>query len=414
MGRKAKPLAPLTIGKLSTPGMHFVGHVSGLALRVSPAGARSWILRLMVGGKRCDVGLGSYPEIPLVKAKDRAIEQRQLVQQGVDPVAARKSARMALQAERASFMSFRDAALQYIATHQAGWKNAKHASQWRNTLATYVYPIMGDLHVKDVTLHHVLQVIEPIWQGKAETASRVRNRIELVLDWAKARGLRKGDNPAAWKGNLQALLPERSKIAKVKHHASMEWGDTPAFLKKLRAQDSTGAKALEFIILTSCRSGEARLATWDEIDLERGVWTIPAGRMKAGKEHRIPLSKSALALLKKLPRMGSTPHLFSNREGKPLSDMALTQLLRRMEVDCTVHGFRSTFRDWAGETTAFPREVIEHALAHQLKDKSEAAYARGDLFTKRTRLMAEWATFLEADKSSHQVIPMNRKEMQHG
>lgn len=414
MGRKAQDLAPLAISKLSTQGMNFVGHVAGLALRISPTEARSWVLRITVGGKRCDLGLGSYPEITLAKAKELAVEQRQLVKQGINPIAARKMARMTLQAEHASLVSFQEAALQYIAAHQAGWKNAKHASQWRNTLATYAYPIIGNLHVKDITVHHILQVLEPIWQTKTETASRVRNRMELVLDWAKARKLREGDNPASWKGNLEALLPARTKVAKVKHHAALEWHQAPEFLAKLRQQDAMSAKALEFAVLTSCRSGEARLATWDEIDLERAIWTIPAERMKAGKEQRVPLSKTALALLQSLPHIEGTTHLFPNRDGKPLSDMTLTQLLRRMELDCTVHGFRSTFRDWAGETTAFPREVIEHALAHQLKDKSEAAYARGDLFTKRIRLMEAWAGFLEKGEASSKVIPIHQQEQRNG
>ncbi len=243
-------------------------------------------------------------------------------------------------------------------------------------------------------------MIEPIWSTKTETANRVRNRIELVLDWAKARGSRTGDNPARWKGNLDALLPARSKVAKVVHHKAMDWQDAPAFLQELQKQNSTGAKALMLTILTAARSGEIRKATWDEIDLKQGVWTIPAERMKANKEQRIPLSPEALQILHGQPHIADIPYVFSNKIGKPLSDMALTQLLRRMDLDYTVHGFRSTFRDWAGETTAFPREVIEHALAHKLKDKAEAAYARGDLFTKRRKLMAAWADFLDQPVSS--------------
>ena len=411
MGRKARELKPLAIAKLSKPGMHFAGGVSGLALRISPTGARSWILRMMIGNKRRDMGLGSYPEVSLAMAKELGTQKRLQVKDGLDPIEDRKNAQAQLKAEQASFVSFKDAALQYIHTHRPGWKNAKHASQWHNTLETYAFPVLADLHVKDVDLDHVLQVIEPIWQTKTETASRVRNRIELVLDWAKARGSRAGDNPARWKGNLDALLPAKSKVAKVKHHAAMDWKDMNEFLQQLQKQKSVSAQALHFIILTSCRSGEARFATWDEVDLKGGVWTIPVERMKAGKEHRVPLSTSAKNLLKSLPNIDGNHLLFPNNFGKPLSDMALTQLLRRMELECTVHGFRSTFRDWAGETTPFPREVIEHALAHKLQDKAEAAYARGDLFTKRTLLMAAWAEFLSKRCVDAEIITFKQEPL---
>ncbi|MGH1457214.1 MAG: tyrosine-type recombinase/integrase [Alphaproteobacteria bacterium] len=415
MGRIAKELKPLAVAKLNKPGMHFVGGVTGLALRISSTGSRSWILRATVGNKRRDMGLGRYPEISLAKAKELTVEQRLKIRDGIDPILARQNAQAALKAEQASFISFEEAAQQYINAHRAGWKNAKHASQWSNTLKAYAYPVLSGLHVKDVTVDHILQVIEPIWQTKTETANRVRNRIELVLDWAKARGSRTGDNPARWKGNLDALLPAPSRVSKVSHHKAMDWRDVSAFMQELKQQDSVGAKALMLTILTATRSGEVRKATWDEIDLEQAVWTIPAERMKAGKEQRIPLSPEAVAILRKQPHIADIPYIFSNKVGKPLSDMALTQLLRRMELDCTVHGFRSTFRDWAGETTAFPREVIEHALAHKLKDKAEAAYARGDLFTKRRKLMAAWADFLKQTQTEQsRVVPINKKEEQHG
>lgn len=394
MGRKAKDLAPLTVAKLNTRGMHFVGHVSGLALRISETGARSWILRITVGSKRRDIGLGSFPEVSLAAAKEAAKATREQVRQGIDPVATRRSAQAVLRAEQASFMNFEDAARQYMETHEKGWKNAKHAAQWRSTLETYAYPVIGKLHVRDVVLGHILKVLEPIWTEKTETASRLRGRIEAVLSWAKARGLRVGDNPAAWKGNLDTLLPAPGKVAKVKHHKAIDWQDCPAFMQELRQIDSTGARALEFLILTNVRSGEARGATWSEINLDQGIWTIPASRMKAGKEHRVPLSPAAIELLRSLSVPAEKGLLFANDKGRTFSDMALTMILRRMKKDFTVHGFRSTFRDWAGETTAFPREVIEHAMAHQLKDKAEAAYARGDLFTKRVGLMKAWSEFL--------------------
>jgi integrase len=394
MGKKAIDLAPLAVAKLKTPGLHFVGHVSGLALNVTPTGARSWILRAVVGRKRRDMGLGSFPEVSLASAKTEATEKRKLIRDGIDPIEARRAAQAALKAEQASFINFKDAATQYVAAHEKGWKNAKHAAQWKTTLETYAYPVIGSLRVRDVSLAHIMKIIEPMWNEKAETANRLRGRIEAVLDWARARGFRVGDNPAQWRGNLDTLLPPRNKVSKVKHHAALNWQDCPAFLSELRKHEGIGPRALEFVVLTACRSGEVRGATWAEIDMNGAVWTIPAGRMKAEKEHRVPLSAAALKVLQSAKKEGGGDLVFPNSKGKILSDMTLTMLLRRMKTPCTVHGFRSTFRDWAGETTAFPREVIEHAMAHQLKDRAEAAYARGDLFIKRIALMKTWAEFL--------------------
>ena len=417
MARKAKELKPLAVSKLSAPGMHFVGGVAGLALRISPTGAKSWIFRVVVGDKRRDMGLGSFPEVSLATAKDLATQQRLKIKEGIDPILARNEAKAALKAEQASFISFKEAALQYISAHRSGWKNTKHASQWNRTLETYAFPLLSDLHVKDIMTTHILSVLEPIWESKTETANRVRNRIELILDWAKARGARSGDNPAAWKANLDALLPSPSRIKKVQHHKAMDWRDVPQFSEMLENQNSTGANALMLTILTAARSGEIRQATWPEFDLDEGVWTIPAERMKAKKEHRIPLCMQAIAILKKQPHIENVPYVFPNQRCKPLSDMAMTQLLRRMDLDFTVHGFRSTFRDWAGETTAFPREVIEHALAHQLKDKAEAAYARGDLFLKRRKLMNAWSEYLKSSKmqsNKENVINIKQEDIANG
>ena len=384
----------MAINKLKKPGLHCVGHVSGLSLQITSSGTRSWILRATVGGKRRDIGLGPFPEVPLSIAKAAAAFKRQQIRDGIDPIVDRRERLAALRAEQSSFITFEEAAKQYIAAHEKGWKNAKHAAQWRATLTTYADPVIGRLHVKDVNLSHILKILEPIWATKSETASRLRGRIESVLNWAKARGYRTGDNPAQWKGNLEALLSARSRIATVKHHAALDWQECPAFLRELKEQGGTAAKALEFCILTASRSGEVRGARWLEIDLERGVWTIPANRMKARKEHRIPLTATALTLLNSTTSKDSNGIIFASPKGKVFSDMALTMLLRRMGKEFTVHGFRSSFRDWAGENTAFPREVIEHALAHQLKDKAEAAYARGDLFKKRALLMKAWSEFL--------------------
>lgn len=407
MGRVASAVSPLAVTKLSKPGLHFVGHVPGLALHISTTGAKSWILRVMIGEKRRDIGLGPFPSVSLARAKDDAAGKRDQIRNGIDPLIARSEALAALKAEQASFITFEQAATQYIKAHEAGWKNLKHAQQWRSTLKTYAFPVLGSLHVKGVGLEHVLQVLEPLWGTKNETASRLRGRIESILDWAKVRGYRQGENPARWKGNLDSLLARRRK-ATIKHHAALDWQQCPAFMVELFGMDSDSARILQLCILTACRSGEVRGACWSEFDLNQGVWTIPAGRMKAEKEHRVPLSQSALKLLNSLTK--SDPGLvFSNTRGKPYSDMVLTALLRRMGKDFTVHGFRSTFRDWAGESTAFPREVIEHALAHSLKDKAEAAYARGDLFTKRTKLMAAWAEFLTKPVAKGNVTPI-RKE----
>lgn len=397
MPRKAKPLTPLAINKLQGQGLHFVGHVDGLGLHISPSGARSWILRAMVGGKRQDMGLGSLAEVGFAKAKEKALEYRELIKKGINPLTLKQEAKSALLAERANFLTFNAAAEQYIAAHESGWRNVKHAAQWRSTLEQYASPVLGEMHVKAIELGHILKVLEPIWGTKTETASRLRGRIESVLDWARVRGYRTGENPARWRGNLDALLPERRKVAAIKHHEAMPWHEVSSLWHKLQAGDGISARALSFVLLTACRSGEVRGARWEEIDLERRVWTIPATRMKMAKEHRVPLSPAALAILKSMePQQAGV--VFQNSKGTPLSDMALAMQLRRLNYACTVHGFRSTFRDWAGETSNFPREVIEHALAHQLKDKAEAAYARGDLFTKRTKLMEAWAGFVSMPK----------------
>lgn len=306
-------------------------------------------------------------------------------------------------------MNFKQAAEKYIEANEAGWKNPKHAAQWTSTLEKYAYPIIGNLQVAHIETPHVVSVLEPIWNTKTETASRLRGRIESVLDWAKVRGYRNGENPARWKGHLDHILPARAKVQKVKHHPALDYHDMSAFMMALKTIDGMGARALEFAILTATRSGEVRGATWNEIDLDEEVWIIPSERMKAEREHRIPLSPAALTLLNDLPRILGTDLIFPSSKNTALSDMTLTATIRRMdEVSIreggrgwkdksnnvvTAHGFRSTFRDWAGETTAHPREVIEHALAHQLKDKAEAAYQRGDLLLKRRMLMTDWAKY---------------------
>lgn len=409
MPKIARELSALSVAKSKTPGLLFVGGVQGLALQVKTSGAKSWLLRVVIGGKRREMGLGSFPGVTLAMARDKAREARELIRRGIDPVERQQAAQHALKASVAAALTFEQAAGKYIAAHEDGWKNVKHGQQWRNTLAQHACPVMGPLLVRDVALSHVLAVLEPIWKTKNETASRLRGRIELVLDWATARGLRDGPNPARWRGHLDKLLAKPSKVNKREHHAALPVADVGAFMVRLRKADGMGARALEFAILTAARSGEVRGATWAEIDDVAKVWTVPASRMKAGKEHRVPLSAEALALLKALPRMAATDLVFPASRGGMLSDMTLAAVLRRMAVPAVPHGFRSTFRDWASERTNYPREAAEMALAHAIGDKVEAAYRRGDLFEKRRRLMADWALFLASEEKPGQVIPMQGK-----
>lgn len=386
------------------PGLYPDG--GGLYLRVTEAGTRSWVFRYTRQGKARYMGLGAAPGVTLAKARTLAAEARELLREGLDPIDTRTGTRSTTRAASASAVTFRQCAEHYIEAKRAGWKNAKHAAQWGATLTQYAFPIIGTLSVQDVTLPHVLKILEPIWTTKTETASRLRGRIQSVLDYATARGYRTGDNPARWTGHLKELLPAPGKVAKVEHHAALPWQEVGAFMVELRQQAGMGARALELAILTAARSGEVRGATWAEVDLNSAVWTIPASRMKARREHRVPLSAEVAALLRNLPRIDSCDLLFPNSKGAPISDMTMAAVLRRMGRPVTVHGFRSTFRDWAGECTAYSREVIEHALAHQLRDKAEAAYARGTLFDKRRRLMIEWATFCAVVAPVAGVVPL--------
>jgi len=408
MGRKAKELGPLAVSRLASPGLHFVGGVAGLALQVNERGARSWVLRVQVGDKRRDMGLGGFPDVSLAGAREAARAARAKVRDGIDPVANSRALRSAMKADQAQAKTFKFCALAYIDTHEAGWRNAKHAQQWRNTLDTYAYPLIGELLVRDIGLPHVLAVLEPIWTKKTETASRLRGRLESILDWATTRGYRAGLNPARWKGHLDTVLPAAGTVANAGHHSALPVGEIGAFMKTLRSQAGMSAQALEFTILTAARSGEVRGARWTEIDLDAATWTVPGERMKAGKEHRVPLSDVALAVLNALPHADRNALVFASPRGGMLSDMSLTAVLRRMKVDAVPHGFRSSFRDWCAERTNYPREVAEMALAHAIGDKVEAAYRRGDLFEKRRRLMKDWAAFCanpEIRKGS--VISMN-------
>lgn len=402
---KAKELGPLAVKHLSRPGLHFVGGVAGLALQVSPTGGQSWVLRATIGNKRRDMGLGGYPDVTLAGAREAARIARDKIRNGIDPIGERESVRSALRADNLKSITFKDASITYIAAHEAEWRNAKHAQQYRNTLETYAFPIVGSINVRDVELPHVMKILEPIWKQKTETAKRLRGRIEHVLDWASVRGYREGLNPARWRGHLDKLLTAPTKVSKVEHHKALPWAEVGEFVAKLRNVEGMGARALEFAILTAARSGEVRGATWSEINLEDGIWTIPASRMKAQREHRVPLSKPAIALLKSLPRFVGANNCFAAPRGGQLSDMTLSAVIRRMKVPAVPHGFRSTFRDWATETTNFPNHVAEMALAHSIGSKVEAAYRRGDLFMKRKLMMEDWANFCQM-RSPANVVQM--------
>jgi integrase len=321
--------------------------------------------------------------------------------EGIDPAEAKKQAKSALAAQRAKAVNFKTLAEQYIAQHEAGWKNAKHAAQWTSTLETYAFPTIGNMVAADIDTPSVLRVLQPIWTDKSETASRLRGRIEAVLDFATAKGLREGPNPARWKGNLALTLPAKRKISTVKHHPAVPVKDMPSFFKALRSREGMAARALEFLILTAARSGEVRGAQWNEIDLTKKVWVIPAERMKAKREHRVPLSTQAIALLKALPTKNTGALIFpSTKATSKLSDMALTAVMRRMEIEAVPHGLRSSFRDWVGEETAFPREVAEMALAHVVASATEGSYWRSDLFEKRRAMMQDWCHFLLGAKQT--------------
>ena len=371
------------------------GDGRGLWLQVSPSGTKSWLFRYMRNGKARQMGLGAVHTVTLAEARETAGDCRKLLLAGLDPIEARRAERMQSRVEAARGTTFKDCGERYIVAHEAGWKNAKHRNQWKSTLATYAYPVLGELSVAAIDTALVLKVIEPIWTVKPETAARVRGRIEAVLDWATAREYRQGDNPARWRGHMDKLLPARSKVARVRHHAALPYGELPVFMAALRKQDGVSPRALEFAILTAARTGETVGARWAEIDANTAVWNVPAERMKGEREHRVPLSARTLEILESLPREGEAEFVFpGGRAESPLSNMALLGVLRRMgRGDVTTHGFRSTFRDWAAEQTAYPREVCEAALAHALKDKTEAAYRRGDLFEKRRRLMADWSKY---------------------
>jgi integrase len=399
-------LTPLGV-KNAKPGRHADG--GGLHLLVKASGARSWVYRFMLNGKSRDVGLGSAagPDaLSLAKARDAATGLRLKVKAGIDPLEERDrkavEALAASQAAHVAGITFRDVAIDYIAANEDSWRNAKHRQQWPNTLSTYVYPVIGDLPVAEIETAHVLSILEPIWKAKPETASRIRGRIETILDAAKVRGFREGENPARWRGHIAQILPARIRLSRG-HHKAMPYEAIPEFVDQLHQREAIAALALEFTVLTAARSGEVIGAKWVEVDMDKAIWTVPAERMKAGNEHRVPLSPPAIEILDAVKPLGSD-WLFPSAKGRNLSDMAMSMLLRRMEQDCTVHGFRSSFRDWAAECTSYAHEVCEMALAHVIGNKAEAAYRRGDLFEKRRKLMDDWSVFCASAKAEGAIV----------
>ena len=376
---------------VTRPGYHADG--GGLYLQVSRTQTRSWLFCFTLRGRAREMGLGELALVPLSEARQQALDCRRMLRDGVDPIEARRLKRKAVLLAKAKTVKLQDCALAYIEAHRLGWRNAKHAEQWRSTLQTYVFPVLGALPVQDVDTALVMRVVEPIWQTKTETASRVRGRLEAILDWATVRHYRQGDNPARWRGHLDHLLPKRAKVQAVVHHPALPFDQMSTFMASLAQQEGIAAHGLAFQILTAARTGEVIGARWEEIDETKRLWTVPGSRMKAGREHRVALSAAAIGLLGTMRALRQSEHVFpGQRVGMPLSNMAFLALLKRMgRADLTAHGFRSSFRDWAAERTDHPRDLVEMALAHSIGDKVEAAYRRGDMFEKRCRLMEDWA-----------------------
>ena len=425
MPRMARELGALDVKRLAHPGgkrsvLFAVGGVPGLHLQISPSGGRCWVLRVKVGSKRRDLGLGGFPGVTLSQAREKAREARTKVENGVDPVEEKKAAKAALIASQRRGLTFTDAVDKCLTAKLDAFKNAKHRQQWENTLATYAIPDLGKMLVQDITTQDVLRVLQPIWTDKTVTASRLRGRIETVLSWATVAGHRTGDNPARWAGNLKELLPLPSKVANEGNHPALTLDDAPRWFAALQTREGFGARALEFLTLTATRSQEVRGALWDEIDLEKALWIIPGTRMKMGNEHRIPLSDRAVTLLKALPRLDGNPLVFPAARGGQLSDMTLSATMKRMHeaevtsgtgfIDRTSkrpavpHGLRSTFRDWVAERTTYPGDMAEVALAHSINNSVEASYRRGDMIEKRRAMMAAWADFLTATHRSNNVV----------
>jgi len=426
MPRISSELSAIDVKRLVHPGgkrnvLFSVGGVPGLHLQLTPKEGRSWVLRATVGDTRRDIGLGGFPAVTLSQARDKAREARDKIERGIDPIEARKAAKAALTTAQRRGLTFADATDRYLAAKLDAFKNAKHRQQWQNTLETYAKPELGAMLVQDIAVQDVLRVLQPLWMGKTETASRLRGRIEAVLSWATVAGHRTGDNPARWAGNLKELLPAPSKVAKEGNQPALMIDDAPRWFEALRGREGFGARALELLALTATRSQEIRGAAWDEIDFDKALWIIPAVRMKMDREHRVPLSGDAVALLQALPRLEGNPLVFPAARGGQLSDMTLSAAMRRMqETDVAAggagfvdrankrpavpHGMRSTFRDWVAERTNFPGDMAEVALAHKISNAVEASYRRGDMIEKRRKMMGDWAGYLTGAARSGNVV----------
>lgn len=409
MSRVKNKLTARTVETKKTPGYYSDG--GNLYLRVSSNLTKTWAFYYKKDGKRTEMGLGSCGNISLEQAREKAAELRKQIAAGIDPLGERQRQEAERKAHNAKMMTFQQCAEAYINAHKAGWKNPKHIQQWQNTLSQYAFPAFGDLDVKAIDTGLITKCLEPIWLTKNETAGRVRGRIESVLDWATARKYRTGENPARWRGHLDKLLAKPSKVQKTEHHKALPFVEVNSFIQQLRQQEGIAAKCLEFTILTAARTGESIGATWDEIDLVSKTWVIPAVRMKAEREHRVPLSGHALNILDYMASVRTNDYVFPGTK-KGLSNMAMLTLLRRMDrADVTVHGFRSSFRDWAAESTAYPSEVVEMALAHAIKNQVEAAYRRGDLLVKRSKLMEDWARYCNTPRLSDNVVTFNNVQV---
>lgn len=393
MPKKIEEMSAAEVRQLDAVGFHAVGGVSGLNLRVRSPSAKSWVLRVLIGGKRRDICLGGYPDVGLAEARVAAKSHKTAIRDGRDPLAERQARRVELKLAQIKQITFAEAARRCHAARAAEFRNAKHRQDWISSLERFAFASIGDVPVSTIEPAHILAVLEPIWMDRTETATRVRQRIESVMDWATASGFYDGLNPARWRGNLKPLLPTPSKIIKQGHFAALPWKDLPEFMERLRDRKGMAALALEFAILTAARSGEVRGATWAEIDMQERVWRVPADRMKANKAHAVPLSDTAIALLESVPRMAGSDFVFTAPRGGQLSDMTLTQLIRRMGDKVTAHGFRSTFKDWARSTANHPDEVSELALAHVSTDAARAAYARDELLPQRRSQLQDWAYY---------------------
>lgn len=406
MPKQAKELSALEVKRIAKPGLHAVGGVAGLHLRVYPSGTKAWVLRTTIAGRRRDIGMGGYPTTTLAQARERAREDLDKIRQGEDPIRKRQEARATLMAAQRKSILFREATYQRYRDKESEFRNAKHRQDWISSLERYAFPVIGDLPLHAIEVAHILEILRPYWTDKTETLTRVRQRIESVFSWATANRYYDGPNPATWKNNLEHLLPAPGKVRRQGRMAAIPWQEVPAFVADLRNREGMGARALEFIILTAARSGEARLATWDEVDFETRVWRIPASRMKAREDHTVPLSEDAVALLKALPRFEGSDYVFTAPRGGALSDMSISAVCRRMGVNAVPHGFRSSFRDWTAEASSYPHEVAEKALAHKIPSAVERAYRRGDLLEKRRRMMEDWARFCRECLPAGEVVPI--------